>query len=75
MSEVADEPNEYLSHDQERGSAKYRTKFNTKWEGAYPVKRVQSDAYSFWCVVKVHTCFIKGGLRRGGRRNKTISLN
>ena len=64
MAEVADEPNEYLSDDQEergsvsntkgkdssRGAAKYRTKFNTEWEGAYPVKRVQSDAYSFWCV-------------------------
>ena len=51
MAEVVDEPNEYLSDDQERGSvsntkgkdssrgaAKYRIKLNTEWEGAYPVK-------------------------------------
>ena len=62
MAEIADEPDEYLSDEEtgsvsntkekgsSRGAAKYRTKFNTEREGSYPVKRVQSDPYSFWCV-------------------------
>ena len=62
MAEIADEPDEYLSDEEtgsvsntkekgsSRGAAKYRTTFNTEQEGSYPVKRVQSDPYSFWCV-------------------------